>query len=1285
VPSSPSFTGTPPTTIALAKASTGTTCPPSYTNAGATVTLAGIVSAIVPNGFYMQDSGASSGIFVNTATSPVYVDRSVSVTGTLIVIGGQLQLVASTVSLGAAALAAPSSATPAQSLFASACGGLSYEGVVVSFAGVTLTAAASSLGNQLGLQSTSAGLLVVGTPSYMQQFADGESFSFLRGVLVGTPAMNNQFLALYPRGQGDMGSFSENIVSGTTCATLGGCSGLAVGSGSGATTFYPLSIFNSNIRPAATGALSAFAPIAPAASLTSITTAANPAYASLSYLAAPNPAAVSGVSGTGYRYSFSPSSTECGSFTNASSYASTGYAPWMGKKVYMEGVYTSATPEVKKYVITDTTLCSNATCSCPGVFAATPAATYACYPTTSCTGTPYADGTVTGSPTATMCASCSFPTGYYMSTSETSGPYSGIAVDLQTTQVQYLSSGALYPMELLCPNFPGASLLPNFPSGTSTVKLGVYGTLAMDDDGLTAGSGSGLVLTDVLATTILDQNAAMITPGSYSTQAFSYGWVANQSQANGYAMVNSPCLNPPMYGHPGFMPFKASVVSFPNVTVLSYISTVALDGIDGTGYYVVSDSTGTGAFPVLVASNLYSSWRPPPISADIAAPYASLFQCALIAPLTGIMDFDENVGTSGAWVLSPRFFGDISGGSTFVGKNLNCVSACSSTSSAAAVGITYGSNFVDLPFPTPIASVPACAVPPPAPPPPAPPPQSPPPPGPPPLPPPLPPPPPPPSPRPPPPVVLPSPPRPPPPPLAPTPISYISQNVTADVLITNLAPASDPLGYGGMGGNLPLRIFLSYVEAVNAENITTYPNGLLSITNLQTLWTSSLAGAENTTVSTPSNTAITACSAADSQAGTNGCIGQTFLGSKIVTGTSRRLLDVGQAQAAAAASRAVVRRALLQNSAASAATYGSYLGTAPMNTLLVSSGAPSTSSGVTPGPTSLTVIGYTVYAVLQFPTTNFSSINTPSARSAIIAAAYADFMNYVSNVPTPALDKAYLQSNVLSTSFYAFGAYQDTANVTSANFMMVVGSTAAPLANYYVALAVMSWLQDSNDPAVGIFPLRNVSGGLASLSLTNVGGPPTLTTLLTGTASPQLGAKVVFGQTVTNVAQANDIAASASAVVQDGTLCRAMQYNTLQCFASPLQLPVSNLSPPSPPSALALAAAQAKADLAAAKDEAATLKQWAIPVAAVLAALLGLALLAWLISHFCCVAGAVMAAPMVPVSSCTTQTPAVADVIIPAPAPEPFKVRVFRPQFCEREEEFDERWTQTKVIPHYNI
>jgi hypothetical protein len=86
-------------------------------------------------------------------------------------------------------------------------------------------------------------------------------------------------------------------------------------------------------------------------------------------------------------------------------------------------------------------------------------------------------------------------------------------------------------------------------------------------------------------------------------------------------------------------------------------------------------------------------------------------------------------------------------------------------------------------------------------------------------------------------------------------------------------------------------------------------------------------------------------------------------------------------------------------------------------------------------------------------------------------------------------------------------------------------------------------------------------------------------------------------------------------------------------------------------------------------------------IAGVLSLLLLLLLLLWLLCR-----GAPAELPRAkPSASCSTQTPAVADIIIPPTAPEPFKVRVFRPQFCEREEEFDEKWTQTHVIPHYNV
>jgi hypothetical protein len=533
-------------------------------------------------------------------------------------------------------------------------------------------------------------------------------------------------------------------------------------------------------------------------------------------------------------------------------------------------------------------------------------------------------------------------------------------------------------------------------------------------------------------------------------------------------------------------------------------------------------------------------------------------------------------------------------------------------------------------------------------------------------------------------VVLPSPPRPPPPPLAPTPVSSITQNVTADILVANFAPVNDPLGFGGMGGNQPTRVLLSYVEAVNAEMISTYPNGLLSLSGLQALWTSSVAGSDNTTFPAPTNTAVTVCSAADATAGTNGCIGQQFLGSKIsTTASGRRLQQVAGA-----------RRAL-KASAATAATYNAYYGTAPVNSALVSTSVPLTPSGTPPGQTSMVLIGYTVYTVLQFPNTNFSNVNSAGARSAILSAAYNDFLWYINNVGNTTLDTAYLPTVVSSGTFYAYGAYQDTSPATSADFMLVVGSSTAPLPNYYAALAVMNWLQNTGDSLQRAFPVPVASGGptngLAALTLTNVNGPVTVTTMPTGIASPQVGAKVVFQQTVDNVGQANAVGTAAQAVVTDGTLCRALQFNTLQCFGSPAQLPVSTTPVPTPPNQAAVDFANAKNAItsALADRDSARLKvkgtSWCIPVVVILAVLLFFTCLA-LIYACCRRPTAIMAlAAVKPVASANTQTPAVADIIIPAPAPEPFKVRVFRPQFVEREEEFDEKWTQTKVIPHNNI
>jgi hypothetical protein len=144
----------------------------------------------------------------------------------------------------------------------------------------------------------------------------------------------------------------------------------------------------------------------------------------------------------------------------------------------------------------------------------------------------------------------------------------------------------------------------------------------------------------------------------------------------------------------------------------------------------------------------------------------------------------------------------------------------------------------------------------------------------------------------------------------------------------------------------------------------------------------------------------------------------------------------------------------------------------------------------------------------------------------------------------------------------------------------------------------------------------------------------------------------------------------------------------MQCFSSPVEAPLTPAAVPAIPSPLAVAqAAAANAANAARNLKAPVLSTKAKIAVAVLAGILGLALLLLLLLSLCRRPAGVVAMlpPPVSVKSMSTQTPAVADVIIPPSAPEPFKVRVFRPQFCEREEEFDEKWAQTKVLPHYNV
>jgi hypothetical protein len=373
----------------------------------------------------------------------------------------------------------------------------------------------------------------------------------------------------------------------------------------------------------------------------------------------------------------------------------------------------------------------------------------------------------------------------------------------------------------------------------------------------------------------------------------------------------------------------------------------------------------------------------------------------------------------------------------------------------------------------------------------------------------------------------------------------------------------------------------------------------------------------------PTATAITVCSSADSKAGTNGCIGQTYLGSIISTGSSRHLLTTPgrrmlQSGVPKVPQAAHAGRELLQTSAAALAlqraSYATYGGTAPMNTQLASTGTPATAAGTPPGATGLIVTGYTVYAVLQFGNTTFATVNTAAARTSVLGAAFNDFSNYVSKVNTQ-LDSTYLLSAVTQSMFEPYGAWQDPTTTSAANFLMVVGTTASPLPNYYAASAILSWLANSKDPNNGTFPVLAGPSSLATVSGT--GGRPTLQNMPTGAPSPQLGAKVILQQTVTSIAQANAIAAAASAVVADGTFCKAMQYNSMQCYASPVVLPVSTIPVQTPPNAAVVAAqAAATAALADAKNDLGNtqaIAKAAVPAAAVLGALLAAGLLALLV------------------------------------------------------------------------
>ena len=303
----------------------------------------------------------------------------------------------------------------------------------------------------------------------------------------------------------------------------------------------------------------------------------------------------------------------------------------------------------------------------------------------------------------------SLPSGYYMATEEVQGPYSGLFVNLFTTQISYLATGGAYPVSDQCPSFPGASLLPNFPSPTSTMRVGVYGKVTMAADG-----NSGVQLNYVQRSIILDSTitqAAAWPVGGMNTAAFAYGYVSVQNATSPYPIqVTSPCnSSTQMPSHPAFMPFKSVLVTFTNVTILSYTTGVSVDGrASSAGAYVVTDTAGATAKPIIVVSTIFNTWLPGKTS---GASYTALAQCMMMS-LTGIMEWSTSVG---AWVVMPRSAADIGGS---LARNPGCVCTPVSTpSTPGSSNITLTGGAVALPGPggTPCPSSPPPSPPPPSP------------------------------------------------------------------------------------------------------------------------------------------------------------------------------------------------------------------------------------------------------------------------------------------------------------------------------------------------------------------------------------------------------------------------------------------------------------------------------------------------------------------------------------------------------------------------------------------
>lgn len=1372
------------TSIILAKG-TSTACPPVYSNAGASVTFTGYVTGLDTAGFYMQDNSgaANSGIFVawkdsvsvlGTINQLVVPDAWVQVVGVLAVVGGQLQVQASASgvtcagsAVGGGCSAGTNGATPLvwQSFSSSACGNIALEGqLVYTSAAVTLSTLSSSSGSQFGWLSSSLGIPVVATHAYMKAIAvGGVTFSSnglwsLRGFILGTPGVGNIFSALSPRGLADFGNIMTTgawqINQSITCTSNGGCSGCASGCGYTApSSLTPLTIFDLVQRPAlpAVASTLGFSSCSAGASESACLTGL---YPSMSALAGNDPGST-GYTGSSYGVS-------------AVSSLSALVAPAFSSQwVYVEGFYNAPQPATYIFPITSNSICQNIpagvntsttaggtvaagavgavpynTCTPPaGVTAALYVGTYT--GTNQCSGLATAaqvsniGGTGCGGTVAcTWCASCTIPGGYYLGTNENQGASSGVFVNLAISQVLSIYGTAFSPTTY-CPVLTGASLLPSFPTPTSSMRIGIAAQVSTSAGGVEL---SNVLFTKLLQGTSYGYGVTQTAPASYVTSAFGqlgsgtgYGF-STQSQAYLYqtlvpTILTSPCLSSvgscplsqsQQQALPQFVPYKGALVTFPSVTVLSYSPYVTLDPTGAvstaggsptklSGVYVVT-TTNQAIAPLMVASSIYSSWDPATPTYAGAVKPPSLFQCAIISPLTGVMDYDTALN---AWVLYPRSQNDLSSGNTNSAIDPNCHMGCGGPGSPT---YNVGGSAVNLPAPASIASI-ACPVPPPPPPSPSPPVQPPPPPL---SPPPSPVPPspnPPPSPRPPPiPAVQsppPSPPIPPPPPspagVPPAPPVYNLSYATEEFNAVQFSPWTDPRGVGGVSGTQPQRALASYIVGTNAEtagllspspldsattcssnwdavNVLPLTSGGFTVSQCS-LWQTSLGD----TVS-PSFAAVTKCPSAtatlatvmnNSQSPSYNCLGNSVT----VGGVSgRRMLSSHGRTLSQSLSGSVWPPALASCMASAAgppyadsATTG-FCGTAPTNTII----ATTDPGGSYQTYTAAVLLGYSVVTVFQFPSSTLAPITANNATyvTTIFSKALVDFNSYVAS--NSALNATYLSSVVTINSFGGISFYTDNntpPNNTAVDFQFEIGTTTNPLPNYYTAVAVQSWLLGIG----GTFPGSTLAS-VASSSIPAIGGAPSLVAFPTGFASPQVGAKFLFvNKYVQNDAMGASIGAAAASIKNDGTLCRGMASNTLQCFVAPADPPVIGVQP-SPLSAAdkqlasalnvsnALAAFKNLPSLPQPSSNGGISKKCWIIIGFLIAAII-LGLLCWLLAylcHWCCYA--IVPAPRPkPQASASTQTPAVADIIIPPNAPEPFKVRVFRPQFCEREEEFDEK------------